>query len=187
MTSLGNNLYSISYVPRTFYNATANPPGVPAAETIRSLAFVFRNTAGTIVGRAADGSDLYLPLYAAGQLHTAILNPSGNNSIVQPGSNLTFVGAASQVCSLSLRVNGAVVATTVGDSLGYVLQFPQAGNYDLILEAQVASGSPIVRDTTRLVALGNQAAQPLPPGTVEGVNYINDSTVVLVRSKKPER
>ena len=121
MTSLGNNLYSISYVPRTYYNATANPPGVPAAETIRSLAFVFRNTAGTVVGRSSDGSDLYLPLYAAGQLHAAIFNPSGNNGIVQPGSNLTFFGAASQACSLSLRVNGTVVAGTVGDSLGYAL------------------------------------------------------------------
>ena len=180
MSPLGNNVYSISYVPRTYYNATANPPGVPASESIRSLAFVFRNTAGTIVGRAADGSDLYLPLYAAGQLHAALFNPSGNNSIVQPGSSLTVMGASSQVCSLSLRVNGAVVATTVGDSLGYVLSFPQPGNYDLILEANSGGAAGVVvRDTTRLVALGNQVAQPLPPGMVEGVNYINDSTVIL--------
>ncbi|MFM7381239.1 MAG: hypothetical protein ACKO2X_09070, partial [Bacteroidota bacterium] len=180
MSPLGNNAYSITYVPRTYYNATANPPGVPAAETIRSLAFVFRNTAGTVVGRAADGSDMYLPLYAAGQLHAAIFNPSGNNSIVQPGSNLNFFGAASQVCSLSLRVNGTVVATAVGDSLGYALQFAQAGNYELIFEANAGGvGGAVVRDTTRLVALGNQVAQPLPPGIQEGVNYINDSTVVL--------
>jgi hypothetical protein len=48
------------------------------------------------------------------------------------------------------------------------------------LEADAGgAGGVVVRDTTRLVALGNQVAQPLPPGTVEGVNYINDSTVVL--------
>ena len=34
MTPVGNNVYSISYVPRTYYNATANHPGVTTSETI---------------------------------------------------------------------------------------------------------------------------------------------------------
>src|SRR6187551_1626606 len=56
MTSLGNNKHSISYNIKDFY-------GVGDGETVESLAFVFRNASGSIVGRATDGSDIFYPVY----------------------------------------------------------------------------------------------------------------------------
>jgi hypothetical protein len=84
MIPQGNNLYSISFTPRVFY-------GVPAADTLRSLAFVFRNTNGSIVGREANGGDIYLPLYAAGQLHSRIFTPSAGSPLVNVGSTIPFL------------------------------------------------------------------------------------------------
>ncbi|MFN3530631.1 MAG: alpha-amylase family glycosyl hydrolase [Bacteroidia bacterium] len=170
MTPLGNNRYSISYVPRTFYN-------VPAAQTILELAFVFRNTNGSIVGRSADGSDIYLPIYAAGQLHSRIFSPSDGQRLVQPGDSIPFFGAASQSCSLRLYVNGVLQQSVVGDSLATHIHFPTSGNYQLVFQAD--NGSSIAADTLSMVALPGSAAQPLPAGIREGINYLNDSTVTL--------
>lgn len=160
MTPLGNNKYGISYVPRSFYS-------VPLAQTIQSLAFVFRNTNGSVVGREANGSDIYLPLYAAGQLHSRIFAPSANSQLVQPGSSLPFFGAASQVCSLSLFVNGTLVQSAQSDSLGFTLNFPTAGNYNVVFVAN--NGTSQRADTLQMIALSPNAIIPLPNNVQEGV------------------
>lgn len=170
MTPLGNNKYSISYVPRSFYN-------VPSAQTIQSLAFVFRNTSGSIVGREANGSDIYVPLYAAGQLHSRIFSPSASSQLVQPGSSLPFFGAASQVCSLSLFVNGTLVQSAQSDSLVFSLNFPTAGSYNVVFVAN--NGTSQRADTLQMIALSPNPILPLPNNVQEGVNYLNDSTAIL--------
>lgn len=52
MTPLGNNLYSIKFHIRSFYN-------VPQNVQVLRLAFVFRNVNGTIVGRDANNQDIF--------------------------------------------------------------------------------------------------------------------------------
>lgn len=52
MESLGNDLYRIKYHIRTFY-------GVATSEQVLSLAFVFRNQNGTLVGRSEDNTDIF--------------------------------------------------------------------------------------------------------------------------------
>jgi len=58
MTPLGNNLYQIKIKPdiRSWY-------GVPSSEQILKLAFVFRNADGSIVGREADGGDIFANVF----------------------------------------------------------------------------------------------------------------------------
>jgi hypothetical protein len=170
MTPQGNNLYSISFTPRVFY-------GVPAADTLRSLAFVFRNTNGSIVGREANGGDIYLPLYAAGQLHSRIFTPSAGSPLVNVGSTIPFFGAASQSCTLSVYINGALQQTAMADTLRTNLTFTSSGNYQVVFTA--TNGSNQKSDTLNLVALPNSLVQPLPAGIREGINYLNDSTVTL--------
>lgn len=170
MTPLGNDRFSISFVPRTFYN-------VPAANTILSLAFVFRNTNGSIVGREADGGDIFLPLYATGQLHSRIFAPGAGNPLVAVGATVPFFGAASQSCSLSLYVNGVLEQTAVSDTLRTNLTFTGAGNYQIVFVAD--NGATQRADTLSMVALPSSSVQPLPAGVRDGVNYTNDSTVTL--------
>ena len=56
MTDLGGNQHRIKYHIPSFY-------GFPTGTQVQELAFVFRNAAGTVVGRSADGSDIYYPIY----------------------------------------------------------------------------------------------------------------------------
>jgi len=55
MTNIGNNKFQLTFNITTFY-------GVPSSEKVLKLAFVFRNTDGTLVGRQGDGSDIFVPL-----------------------------------------------------------------------------------------------------------------------------
>ena len=58
-TALGNNKYSFTITNiRSFY-------GVPAGETIKKIAILFRNGAGSVVQRNSDASDMYLTVYGA--------------------------------------------------------------------------------------------------------------------------
>lgn len=52
MESLGNDLYRIKYHIKSFY-------GINDGEQVTSLAFVFRNVNGSLVGRSEDNSDIY--------------------------------------------------------------------------------------------------------------------------------
>jgi len=51
----GENRYSLTFHIRSYYQ-------IREGETVLKLAFVFRNADGSKAGRAADGSDIYVPL-----------------------------------------------------------------------------------------------------------------------------
>ncbi len=92
MTRLPNesNLYSFTITPdiQTFY-------GVPTSEGIEQLAFVFRNANGSKVGRAADGGDIFTPVFN-GQLTFQLLTPTPASLMpITPGQPLIINGEAS--------------------------------------------------------------------------------------------
>ncbi|MEO8148982.1 MAG: alpha-amylase family glycosyl hydrolase [Bacteroidia bacterium] len=173
LTPLGGNLFKIKFHVRNYY-------GVPVSETILSLAFVFRNSAGTVVGRNIDGSDIFIPIYDAG-LNVKIKNPdnlAGNALVVSNGGTVSFKGLSSQLCNLSLYLNNNLVTTlTNADSLSYTLTASQTGiNWIHFygtdgITTKVDSFSFIVNPTLNIATL--------PPNTKDGVTYINDSTVIL--------
>ena len=57
MDSVGPDLYSLRFQIGDYY-------GLPAGTPATHLAFVFRNASGSVVGRDADGSDMFWPLVA---------------------------------------------------------------------------------------------------------------------------
>jgi len=57
MDSVGPNLYQLKVHVADFY-------GFPVGELVTHLAFVFRSASGSLVGRDADGSDMYWPVAA---------------------------------------------------------------------------------------------------------------------------
>ena len=60
MQSLGNEINKISFNIPSFYGITGTSSTGPSA-----LAFVFRNSSGTLVGRNSDLSDIYIPIYSS--------------------------------------------------------------------------------------------------------------------------
>ena len=172
MTNLGNNRHEIRYHIPSFY-------GFPAGTQVQQLAFVFRNAAGSVVGRSADGSDIYYSVYPANAgLLAAFFAPSGPQ-IANPGDTLSLVAASNQSATLKVYDNGILKTTvTNATALNYDLVASSPGQHTVVLEA--ISGSLTAYDTLYYTGNPIQMVAPVPAGWLDGANYLNDSTVGLV-------
>lgn len=170
MTSLGGNLYSITYNINTFY-------GVPAADTVFQLAFVFRNAAGTVVGRDADGGDIYTPVFR-NELSVSIVEPAAAVSILEAGENLSVRVAGLLADSLFLYDNGSLVEAT--DALDFTEIISPSGSGLHELRAVARLGTEEVEQVKSYFVRPPVNVAAVPAGMDHGVNYINDTTVTLV-------
>ena len=102
MTSLGNNLHSITIDIDVFYN-------FPLGTVVTDLAFVFRNATGSIVGRSQDGTDIYYPVYPNnGELFAEIFSPN-TSSLVDLAQQVSIHGESNINASLSLFEDGILI------------------------------------------------------------------------------
>lgn len=173
MTYTGGTIYSFNFGGQTlrqFYN-------VPENEAIYSLAFVFRNTNGSVVGRAEDGSDMFYPL-ATGLFEARIFTPEQSSQVIPINTSLQLFAQSSALCTWNITVNGTISeASTTDSTLSYTFQTPNEGWYELIVTAD--NGTSQVSDTLEVLAVGDNALQDAPAGTHDGINYIDNSTVRL--------
>lgn len=169
MQDLGNNRHKITYPVRNFY-------GVPGGEEILKMAFVFRNADGSIVGREADGSDIYTDIYPNG-LFAKIVIPSSYSNFAQLGDTFQIYAASSMLSSMTLYHNSSILTQTNGDSLSYLFIVSQPGKNWIWLES--ISATDTARDSFYYIV--NTPVQNInpPAGTQTGINYLNDSTVIL--------
>ncbi|MEM6271388.1 MAG: alpha-amylase family glycosyl hydrolase [Bacteroidota bacterium] len=170
MTDLGGNRHSITYHIPTYY-------GFAPGTVVQELAFVFRDAAGNTVGRDTDGSDIFYPIYQAGQLATAFINPTNSNLIVNPNDAIQISGAASEASTLTLTDNGTQLQTATGTSLNYTLNVTGTGTHTVILTAD--NGSSTVADTFIYVVNPPINVSALPTNTELGINYTSGSSVRL--------
>jgi 1,4-alpha-glucan branching enzyme len=112
-----SNLYSFTFSPsiRDYF-------GVPGAETIEQLAFVFRDAAGNQTGRADDGSDIFLDLYDESTGFAAVLqSPTDNALIVASGEEITVRVAVSEEATITVFDNGEELTSETTTLLNYPL------------------------------------------------------------------
>lgn len=168
---LGNNLYRIGFRIRDYY-------GVPASEQILQLAFVFRNANGTIVGRSADGSDIYMPVYQPG-LYSAFTQPTAKPLFVNEGTPINIEVQTSQTADINLLINNTQVAeATATQALNYNTTASGSGvNW---VKSVVNNGATQVLDSFFYFTIPSSNIAPLPPDVQDGINYIDDNTVTLV-------
>ena len=151
--------------------------GVPDGVTIEQLAFVFRNADGSLVGKTADESDIFYDI-SDGSFEVIFTSPSSTSSVEPLGSTFTIVAQATQESDLALSVNGQEVATSTGSSLTHDITLDVAGDYALNITA-TADGL-ISSDEATLAVLPASTPVVTPPGGLQdGINFINDSTVIL--------
>lgn len=170
MTPLGNNIHRIIITPSTFY-------GLLGGETASRMMFVFRNQNGSVVGRNADGSDIYLDLYDAG-FNAGIISPNVASTIVNSGQNFSINTGASIPSDLNISINGTSVASATGQtSLNYTFNENTPGEY--LVEFTAVNGAETITDSTTLLILPSVNVAAAPAGTIDGINYINSNTVRL--------
>lgn len=171
MTRLDENLYSISYNITDFY-------GVPAHEEVLQMAFVFRNVNGTIVGRSADGSDIFTNVYPSEEgLFLTVHSPEGADHILFEEDSLLIDVEVSDTAIISIYDNDVLLQSTTGEHLEIYYHPPSTGHHNIKIEA--------VADTTvfvekKIIVLTHNPVRIDPPaGTRNGLNYFTDSTYVF--------
>ena len=188
-TSLGGNKWSFTITnPRAYFNAAAG--GVPAGETILKVAILFRDAAGTLVQKNTDGSDMFIPIYAAAGNYIQFTNPLIipaniiSNEAITATINQSFAAtavASTNAGTLNMYFNGAKIAgpLTGTSTITANPTVTATGNQQIISELIVAGVS--YYDTVKFYVSPTVVTAPLPSGAVEGINYnANCSSVTLV-------
>ncbi len=171
MLSLGNNLYRIGFKIREYY-------GVPASEQILQLAFVFRNADGSIVGRAADAGDIFMPVYQPG-LYSAFTQPAVRPAYVNEGENFNVRVQTSQNADINLLVNNISIATADNtQQLDYVIT--PSGTGQNWVKSIVNNGTTEVIDSFFYFTIPASNTAPLPAGIEDGITYIDETSATLV-------
>ncbi len=179
-TYLGNNQYSFT-IPniRTFFS-------VGQSETASHIALLFRNGSGSVVHRNADQSDMYIPL-AGSSLAVRFSQPPFQPTYIPVPEPLTVAlndvlpvtAVSNQPASLRLYHNGTLVASAANaTTLSHNLSFTAGGNQSIFIEA--GEGAAVVKDSVKFFVAGGVTIAPLPAGTRPGINYLNNSSAVLV-------
>lgn len=175
--------YTISNV-RTFF-------GVPAGETIRRVALLFRNGAGTLVQRISDPSvdmgNMYLTVFDNSLTGKFTAPPMEDRFIPVPepitkntGESIAITYTSNSSANLKLFFNGAEINSVTANTLIQATPaITVAGNQQIV--GRVTDGITTHSDTIHFFAAPAVNIQPLPAGVKEGINYEQgDTSAILV-------
>ncbi len=168
MTSLGNDKWSIKLVPRIYFN-------VPTQRIYR-IGMVFRNADGSREGKNAQNGDIFLQVAFSG-LAMQIVSPSPRPYFAFPNENFEVKAETNLAATLTLFVNGQQVKEENGTTIAYVVN---AGNTQGSIKITAKNATTTLADSFTYSILPRQVIAPLPAGAKDGINYIDDKTVVLV-------
>ncbi len=171
MTDLGNNIHEIVIDIDQYY-------GFPNGTNVAKLAFVFRNSDGSLEGKTATMGDIFYPIYPInGGFQAAIFKPY-SDLLVNLNDTISVSGQSNSNATLQLFDNGVLVADTTNTTvIEKDIIVNSSGDHQIILVAD--DGSTILRDTVNYVVIPALNLVDPPNGLVDGINYINDSTVTL--------
>ena len=171
--------------PREYYSMS------DPNENILHLAFVIRNSNGSVTGRDVGGADIYYDLFEPG-INLVLLKPE-LSSVLGDFARLTIseisdtvaieaisVTIGTQTDSLNLYIDDNLVSTTSDDTVSYRFISNDYG-------AGVYKGQVVGKDTSGLVdtvafyiAVNPPVTDAIrPAGTLDGINYDSDTQVTL--------
>lgn len=169
----GNNIYTFDFNGETL----ASFYGLLAEETITSLAFVFRNQSGTLVGREADGGDIYYAI-GDGSFSASILAPTDPSTAINLGESIDFEGISSETADLEILVDDVSVATALASTeLSYTFEGNTAGEFVVTFSAD--NGMDLVSTEAIIIVIPETVVEDPLVSVIDGINYIDEETVIL--------
>jgi 1,4-alpha-glucan branching enzyme len=170
MTKIATNVFRIKFKVNSWY-------GFNAQEKVRALAMVFRNRAGTQVGKNADGTDIFIPLFNTG-FSAKFVNPITSYIISNQNQTIPITINANQNAFINVFTDG-VLTGQVSAANTFTVNV-SSGSYGVHwVKFSAESGVNIVNDSIRIITQAPQLVQDPPSGTGNGINVLNDSTVIL--------
>lgn len=173
LTRIGTDLYRLVIGPsiNAYY-------GIDTHEQVLELAFVFRSADKTKEGKTETNGDIFYPVVNDTLIHIQILSPSGIRNLAQVGDRIPVQVAFSQNDSVQVLENG-ILKKTLFQISEYLdtIEVTQAGKTRIVLK--VFKGSEMTSDSFYYYVPTPTPVAQLPQGCTDGINYLNDSTVVL--------
>ena len=167
MTPLGNNKHELTIPIQEFYD-------IDDGEEVYKLAFVFRNVSGSIVGREADGSDIYFLLYEEGNAAN-IVNPA-SSSLLANDEIFSIVAQSSDSSLLSLYLNGEVLVEDSNDiQLSYDVDASDYSSGEHLITLKAEFDDETIWDSVYFSIVGNFEILPVPAELKEGINVSVDT------------
>ena len=179
LTRIGTNLYQFPIKPsvRSFY-------GVPQAETIIKIAFVFRSaTAPYREGKTADGGDIFLDLANAGGLNASIISPPKGININQINDTVKISAVSVQSTQFTLYANNNLLTQTAGTSINYNYVSTSSGK--TWFKVIATNGSQTKSDSVYVVTRSLVVTENPPANIVDGINYSTNPTSVTLSIYAP--
>lgn len=174
MTYLGNDLWKIRFHVKDFYSQGG---AFGASEVVLQMAFVFRNTDGSKVGRSAAGTDIFTPVYSTG-LAAKFTLPETRDNIISGSSTQKIEVWSSRVCDIALLLNGDTLRkSSTQDSFQASISNWKVGKNVLAFAAKYTTYTAF--DTLYFTVNPTVVQASLPANMKQGVNYLDDSTVLL--------
>ena len=172
------NLYTLKFNIRQFYN-------VPSTDTIKKMAFVFRNSDQSNQGKTADNSDIFYAVSTSALFQSQIITPTTSSIFVNIGDVIPVNASASVAGDLFLYDNNIQVATSIGAlNLSYNLKVTNGGLHKVVFKA--VKGTAVDSSSfTYFVANAVQSAN-YPSGLQLGANFNakGDSMTLLFQAPR---
>ncbi len=181
-TPLGSNKYQYTITNvRSFF-------GVPAGEIIKKVTIIFRSADGSLKQVNSDGSDMYMPVYAAGEFAVRLNAPPfepryelwAEPISVALGGTVSIQGVSSISSALTIKLDGTIVNTAASaTSITATPAIATACEHKIVLEGN--DGSSIKKDSFSFYIAPAANTAALPAGAKEGINYAaNNTSATLV-------
>ena len=171
MKDIGNNKHQVKIHVRNFY-------GMSSTEKARDLAFVFCDLEGTKAGKNADDSDIFIHLWQLTQL-ARFVAPMNFPIDLAVGQTVEVKVEAREDAMINFfhKTKTNIVKQGYGKSLSWNLTPTQTGKNWVWFTAE-ANGVTVL-DSIYYIVRANPTIADLPSGVIDGINYKNDSTVIL--------
>lgn len=171
MTNLGGNQHRIRFHIKSFY-------GIGNNIDVRYLAFVFRDSTGTFVGKDPNNQDIFLPIYPNSGFSARFSQPMEIPTLVGLNDPLTVEVTATNTASLKLYLDGVQNGGTV-TSTTHSITVPTNTYGKHYVSFEATSGGTPVRDTIYYIVRPASNVLDPPSGTGNGITYVNSTTARL--------
>ena len=162
------NAYSFTITPTAFFNQPA------AGINLMGLKLKSKSWSD---GKQSD-RDQFIKIFQTG-FQFKILNPDQQVVVSDENTSISIKGVASAIAdSIVIRANSVLIEKFSGISeVNTTINSGLPGSKEVILSAYL--DQVVKSDTLLLLVFGESVQEPLPAGIVEGINYLNDTEVIL--------
>ena len=142
------------------------------------IAFIFRNEDGSLAGKNDDNSNfISIPLFNEDEF-SKFVSPVDFPLLVQPNEQIPINVIARENALINLFINDNLVSQQYNDSLEFIFSTNEMGKH--YIHYNVQSAGNIYTDSIYFIVESPQVFEELPESINNGINVINDSSIILV-------